>query len=406
MKKTFVSVKTPALILALIILPLMFKGCLNPISIDSCGYVVTIGVDLGKKEPYEITLELQREHSNESSQNEGGAIILSDEGNNIFEVIKKLAENIPFQLDFTRTHVFLFSEAAARAGLIDDFLKMAFDTLRIRESAIMLITHCTVRKYIGGLNANNNANLSKLQDDLMRDVEHSGHAAITNVNRFREGCMERRFDSAIPMGFYDGEIITDVKQKEKSNKGENPIEKSEKAGRIGGMKSLTCGAALFDGAVMTGMLGADDTQFMNLGKGTFKNGSISCVQKDGSVLTFTLTLNKRKVKIEMGERVKAGIDLQMDLTVQQDAELTIGKNWENGMKQILEEFIESELKRVFDKCQKCNCDALGIGRYVSKKFTNTAEWEKFDWKQAYKKARVDFNAELNLDDRYLAFLRR
>ena len=48
---------------------------------------------------------------------------------------------------------------------------------------------------------------------------------------------------------------------------------------------------------------------------------------------------------------------------------------------------------------------MGFGRDVSKKFKKTSTWEVFDWKQAYKNTDVDFNVELKLDDRYLAFLR-
>lgn len=49
---------------------------------------------------------------------------------------------------------------------------------------------------------------------------------------------------------------------------------AEKGARLGGMKGLTMCAALFDGWVMKGWLDADDTQFMNIGKGDFESGTI------------------------------------------------------------------------------------------------------------------------------------
>lgn len=60
-------------------------GCLNPVSLDNYGYVVTVGADIGQKEKYEVILELQRESSNASDENEGGAIVLSVEAENLFE---------------------------------------------------------------------------------------------------------------------------------------------------------------------------------------------------------------------------------------------------------------------------------------------------------------------------------
>lgn len=43
------------------------------------------------------------------------------------------------------------------------------------------VTHCSVREYLGGLSANNNANLSTLQDDMINDARKTGRVAVINA---------------------------------------------------------------------------------------------------------------------------------------------------------------------------------------------------------------------------------
>ena len=109
------SHKLLAIVLAaLMLLPL--SGCLNPVSLDKYGYVMTVGVDEGKVKKYEIVLVLQRESSGESVTDEGGAIILSDEGDTIFEAVNTLYQRLSYELNFSRTHLFVFGKGIAKSG--------------------------------------------------------------------------------------------------------------------------------------------------------------------------------------------------------------------------------------------------------------------------------------------------
>lgn len=84
------------------------------------------------------------------------------------------------------------------------------------------VTHCSVREYLGGLSANNNANLSTLQDDMINDARKTGRVAVINAARCFEACGGGRFDPVLPMGFYDPKVVTDTKQKNTATEGENP----------------------------------------------------------------------------------------------------------------------------------------------------------------------------------------
>lgn len=397
-KRTALSSFLSALLL--ILLPPLC-ACMHPVSVERCGYVVAIGVDEGTAKEYEITLELQRESTGEA-QDGGGSIILSCEARDIFEAVSELSSNTAYDLNFTRTHFFIVGEKLAKEGKLKDIMNMSFDVLRIRKSALMVVARCSVRDYIGGIASNNNANIAKMQDALISNVETTGETAAINLSLFLEAVNGGRLDAAAPIGYYDERIITDMKQRDSAEKGENPISDAEKGARIGGMQGLTRGCALFDGERMCGELSPAQTQFMNLVRGDYKRGTIAYPLENGEIASLLVFPNKRRIDVELGgDAPHARVTLGLNVTVERDPSNNIGKNWENGEKEKLKARLEEALKAVFEECRACSSDAMGFGKYASMNFRSTEEWEAFSWKNAYKSLYVEFRVELNLDDEYL-----
>ena len=374
---------------------------MHPVSVERCGYVVAIGVDEGTAKEYEITLELQRESTGEA-QDGGGSIILSCEARDIFEAVSELSSNTAYDLNFTRTHFFIVGEKLAKEGKLKDIMNMSFDVLRIRKSALMVVARCSVRDYIGGIASNNNANIAKMQDALISNVETTGETAAINLSLFLEAVNGGRLDAAAPIGYYDERIITDMKQRDSAEKGENPISDAEKGARIGGMQGLTRGCALFDGEMMCGELSPAQTQFMNLVRGDYKRGTIAYPLENGETASLLVFPNKRRIDVELGgDAPHARVTLGLNVTVERDPSNNIGKNWENGEREKLKAHLEEALKAVFEECRACSSDAMGFGKYASMNFRSTEEWEAFSWKNAYKSLYAEFRVELNLDDEYL-----
>lgn len=271
------------------------------------------------------------------------------------------------------------------------------------------VTHCSVREYLGGLSANNNANLSTLQDDMINDARKTGRVAVINAARCFEACSGGRFDPVLPMGFYDPKVVTDTKQKNTATEGENPLADAEKGARLGGMQGLTMCAALFDGWVMKGWLDADDTQFMNIGKGDFESGTImyDYGEPDGAERAALIAkLEKKRISVNVDGAPSAKAEYEISLTVGQDKSGRIGREWRSGMQQKLERYFETELARVFKLCRDCGCDAMGFGRYASKQFGSVESWENLNWKSIYPELDAEFIVKLTLDDEYIAETRQ
>ena len=397
------SHKLLAIVLAaLMLLPL--SGCLNPVSLDKYGYVMTVGVDEGKDKKYEIVLVLQRESSGESVTDEGGAIILSDEGDTIFEAVNTLYQRLSYELNFSRTHLFVFGKVIAKSGGMEEFFSISLDKLRIRQSAMVMVCACGVKDFLGGRGSNNEANLTKVQENLLTDEKTVGQIVITNLAKLFEACDGGRFDVAMTYGYMDDKILTDAKQKDNAVSGDNPI--ADAKDKVGGMQSYMKGAALFDGWKMVDTLSAHDTQILNIASGRFKSGSISLKADTGEQYALLAQLDDYSVSIDMDDGVNATISLTISITIEQDLTKELGSQWEKKGKKMVTEYFTDELMRIAKRCQKYKSDALGLGRAVSRKFKTVREWEDFDWKQVYPDADIEFEVDVILSDYYIAITRQ
>lgn len=399
------KLKILMLIAISIIIAVSAMGCLNPTSLEKYGYVLTVGVDEGKKKKYEITFELQRELSGEEgSENPGRVVLLSEEGDTIFEAINTIYRRTSFDLSFARTHAFVFCRKIAESGRIKDFLSMSLDKLRIRQSAIVLISDGSAKEFLGGRNANNEANATRIHESLLEGERVVGETSIMNLGALFESCDGRRFDVALTYGSVDDKIITDAKQKESASVGENPVQNPKD--KVGGMQTQMDGAALFDGWKLVGTLPGHDTQILNIASGRFENGSMMMNVSEEVQYALLIQLDEYRVETEIADNVKAEISVVLSLTISQDPTGELAKNWENRGRQLVEEYFEKELDRITKYCKKVNSDALGIGRYVSKKFKTVEEWEAFDWKKRYSETEIKFNVDVILSDVYIAITRQ
>lgn len=394
-------VRGAVLQLALLIALCTFCACLRPMSVERCGYVVAIGIDAGSEREFEITLELQRESVSEA-QTDGGSLILSCEARDVFEAVSILAANAAYDLNFTRTHLFIIGEALAREGRLGEVLNLSYDVLRIRKSALMVIARCPVRDYIGGLASNNTANVAKMQDALISNVETTGETAAINLSLFFEAVEDGRFDPVMPIGYYDESIITDMKQRDSAKKGENPIADAQKGDRIGGMQGITKGCALFDGETMCAELDEAETRLMNLVRGDYRRGTFAYPLENGKTASLLVFPNKREITVELGgEKPGAVVKLRLSITVERDPGASIVSHWEAGERERLASYLSGELERVFIKCRQAGSDAMGFGRYASMRFFSTEAWEAYGWKRVYPSLEVRFEVEPTLDDEYM-----
>lgn len=390
-----------SLLILLIVAVMSIAGCLQPVSLDEFGYVISIGIDRGESKRYCFTFMLQRELSESGTENEGGAIILSAEGDCLDDAVNAMEGNVPYTLSFSRANFFIFSRETASSDDLRDFFEISLDSLKIRPSAVIAVCEGEVSRFIGGLSSNNDANVTKLQTAVMLDAEKTGMVAIMSASRLFEATASGCFDYCAAYGKYDGEVITDMEQKKAEGEGKDPVAEAESGSRIGGLKSFMDGAAVFSGWRMTASLDREETMFLNIANGDFKNGALTLpAGKDGGLVTMLLSKRgvTRRVEIASDGTPHAYVEIKLAAGFHKKPNGVGAEELSRWLDTEAARYIENRLNDVFLKCRDNGSDAMRFGTAAVKLFRSGEEWEKYGWKNRYRSLEAEFRVSImNVD---------
>lgn len=395
--------KKLAAVSVLFALAATFSCCLEPISLDSCGYVIAIGAEKGREKRYYFTLALQRELSEPASDEGGGASILACEGDDLDEAVNEIKSNIPYTLNFSRAVFIVLSRGLAEEGGLEDVFALSFDSFKIRLSTEVVVTECGVSSFIGGLSANNDANIKSIREALKHDMEKTGMVTLMPIIRLYEAANDGCFDFCAVLGDTDEDIVTDTEQKKAENEGKDPIGDVEPGDRAGGLKSFASGTALFSGMRMTGSLDRAETLFLNMACGDLNECSLTIPFRDGGEEGgVTLRLSMLGVKREV-VRSEGGF------TAREELRLAVGvhRKPQGVSKEKLDEwletdavpFIEEGLQNVFEKCRAAGSDAMRFGTEALRLLSPDQTLDDIGWRGSLNELEAEFEVSLiNMDN--------
>ena len=231
-----------------------------------------------------------------------------------------LENRAPFTLNFSRTGYFVFGIGKALNGGLEELLSLSFDSLKIRTSAIVIVTECEAYDFIGGIASNNDANVNKLLSSLIQDRQKTGSVFFMSVGRLFESVDTGLFDYCAALADVDSSVVTDAAQKTKEAEGEDPLEDAEGGENAGGLKSFVCGTALFSGLKMTGSLTPEQTAYLNMVCGEYSNGTVTlpCISGNTCEGNVTLMLKAKGVNRRMtieGGKVHAEVVIRLETGV-------------------------------------------------------------------------------------------
>lgn len=394
---------TLVLFVCIILLFAPLAGCLGTVSLDGYGYVVTIGVDKGKDKEYFFTLALQRELGDQDTQAEGGAIALTREGSSIFDAVNGMEGGIPYSLNFSRTNFIVMSRELAESGALKEIVGTSFDSLKIRTSAVVLICEGRASEFVGGMYANNDANITKLQSALMTDKNKTGIVSFMSVSRLLEAVSGGRFDYCSAYGVYDDAVITGMSQKKAESEGENPLKDVGTGDPAGGLKSMLTGAALFSGWSMTGTLDREETMFLNIATGEFRTGVITLGHRDTLIaIQLKLVRTRKRVNVSHDLKIEASATVLLEAAVHLKDESISSEEADAFITETLPRIIEDKLNAAFEKCRDASCDAMRFGTEASKCFRTVTAWEDFCWKERYPYIEPRFFVTVRNVDKYIS----
>ncbi len=388
-------IKAHSLFISLLIM-LSFSGCIKYVALDEYGYVMTIGVDEGETYDYRFCFIVQVEGAKGESDAEN--VVLSAEGDNIYDAVTTIEVSVPYLLNFGRTNYILFSKSVAQSGYIVGFIDESVKNLGVRRSTKLMVTLDECIDYCMGVISKDYPNTSKRQYSILREYTSEGITPITNIASFTQNVLARRADSIVTLGATDDSIANEEITGSSQENGIDPFDTTDGVKRTGGLRSYYMGCAVFDGGIMTGVLNGRDTEIMLMAKGNFSSGRLSFDNGGNNMVLLLKSGGEPRVNLTLGENPYVNMEIKLQCSIESGGEDMGYDEWNQNVKPMIEDYLKSELERVFYRCRELNSDAFGLGRYAVLQFTDTEEWENYDWKSKYAQLEAEFAVELYIEN--------
>lgn len=382
-----------ALFLALLILS-QSAGCLRGESLDRYGYVMGLGVDLGETLPYKLTLMLQKQDVSSDAQKNGGFALVTAECRSLFEAIETISSSLPYQLDFARMALMVLSQdVASDPKAMEGIFDISLPRLRIRYNIHLFVSLPSAYETLKGFENELDPNLSKMQMNFVNYSEKTGLAPMTNVSLFREASDSKTYDVLMPLCGVTGELTTRQPQ---DSVGTSEYEYI--AGRLlieSEMKTALAGSAIFSGGKMVGILDGRHTQHVLMATGQFREGRYRMPGPDGRQIELHLQAKGAPKRwITLSGKPHAHTEIKLTADIEQPE-----SGFELPPEQLEEwigENIQAEFDALFTSCRDLSADVFGFGKLAITQFTSAADWEAYEWMQAYQGMTASFAVRVEL----------
>lgn len=416
--------------IVLIALILCMSGCFNPRDLDRHAYVLSIGLDKGENKKYYVSFLIQKDAVTESGSMEDAATVLAAEADSIYEAIESVQSINPQTLSFTRANTIDVSCEVAAEGLIDEFFRFEFDSIKLRDSVLLVIIDGNVNEFLEVVRKSSSISIAKLQIGVLELYKRTSTVAYANASLFHQHCVNGTGDQPLTFGYVNERILNELERQESQGQQEQQSggmsdeaasalldeqTKAESGGESGGNSQsrdkddldllrgtklmgstpiTMAGAALFDGMRLVGLLTPKQAQFLSLGRGEFGAGSL-WLERDGN---NSIELDIKRIKkhsVELTASDKPQINVTMELKINYEKAYT--GLLSDDIRAEIEDEIEHELNAIFEFSRDLGSDAFCFGRYAVKQFATLEKWKAYDWKTRFRNATANFNVVLMVE---------
>ena len=391
------------------ILIFSLSGCYSVQSIDDLAYVVALGIDLGKNNNLELTVQLTFPNSADSSSSSGEAaptIINSVECSSINSGISLLNSYVSKEINLSHCKVLIFSEAIASRGIGSEIYTLS-NQVEIRPDCNVIISKSSAKQYITNSKPELENLVVKYYELTPYSNEYTGHITNATISDFFNALSANYGDPVAILGngnklsITPSNVTVNPEQEFNIVAGENPLVEYER-------KSENLGLAVFKQSKLVGELTAFENLLHLILTNQFESSVISIDNpyKENSAIDIALYFHKNtkinaklvngspyvKSTIYLNARLLSVDKISESLTPEkiEELELLINSYLENA-------FLDYQYKtaKVFE------ADIDNVGKNLIKNFKNDNEWNNYNWPSNYKNTFFDVDVKTNIKSSFL-----
>lgn len=380
-------------IMLILSIPLL-SGCWNQRELTDLAFVVGMGVDKGKNEKYEVSLQVVIPGNVAAGQTGAGGqgvpvVVTHTSGNNINEAIRKATKSFSRRPYFAHTNLFVISEAVAKDGVLD-----LLDTLdrdpEFRTSAGVLIVKGTkALNLLSTLSVLDKIPVAKVVKNLEATEKLLGQNAKVTIDDLISAIVSDGREPAVSGIFLSG-----------NPKGGRTMNYTQST--ILKMQSVMNGIALFRKGKLVGWLDHYNARGAMWVMGKVNNTAVNVnLQGKKEAVSYIAMRNKTKVTAKVRNKkpiIHVFIETEGNLN-ELDVPIDLNHLEEfQKMERKISGQIKKETVAAIAIAQKNKSDIFGFGEKVHRKDPKL-------WK-AYKKNWGDHFASLEVDVQVKTYIRR
>ena len=370
-------------------------GCIKPVPLESYGYVIAVAFDSGKQLDYNVTFMVQKPSSGSEGAKEKGFVLLSAEGDSLYEAIQTVASRTPMALNFARTAFMVFSLPllTAEPDALKKLTDVSFPGLKIRYNVHLIVSLTDAKETLMGLENDFDASPAKLQTNFVSYADETGWIPIANLTLLNEAVGGKTFDLAVPLMGVSGE---------ENLRAVGDAVGGSRYAYIGGrmlvetkMKTGLAGAAILNGDRVAGLIDGGHVQLLLMANGSFRSGRMRIPLPDGGALSVLL---KQKKKPKRTLTLTNPASAEVEIYLNADVELP-HSNLEYSpeeLEKIIADGIAAAYPPLYETCRMLEADVFSFGKIAVTKFPTAAAWEEYDWPRAYKTLSASFTVQVEL----------
>lgn len=363
---------------------LTLTGCWNSRELNTLGIVGLIGFDI---EEDKIKISVETFDPSAPKDGSEGKLVnvnyIQSTGTSIFDTIRNITVQYDRKLFFPHIKFYIFSEKAARKGLIDyiDWYQRDHEP---RLTPIILVAKGTTAEDIMGIHSGISSTPSDYLEKLISLKGANSKVQGVNVLQFLKAYYSKGINPVT--GIISKENISFLKN---NKSGSTAVINAE-------------GAAVFKKGALVGFLNGDETRGLNFTTNKVKSGIVTFDNIENNSFT-SLEIIKAKSKNSV-EIVEDKVTLEVNTNViGMIGEETMSLDLKsidtiNSLEEKLSNVVKKEIENSIKKVQReYKSDIFGFGNIVHKKYPNKWRTMKKDWDSIFSNATIKVNVKVAIN---------
>lgn len=391
-------------IVVIVLLIVCFASCKDAQEPETLGYVVAIGIDAPADGETGNIITIQFANpgnisggSSESGGNGGEESIenITVPAPDIYSAVNIANHIISKKFVLSHTKLIVFSDETAKKG-VKDFLDTINRNSDIRPNIYFAVSRTTAKEFLEAVDPKTEVNPVRYYTMIFEN-DYSGFIPQNMGQDFYLFYDSDERSTVMPLCSVVG------RENEKAaSENYQYKEKDYTAGEIPATNSSieVAGMAIFKRDTKISEAGDIKTEIYNILTGEYQSSFASYRYSGTPGMPVTvMQMQKKKPRISVDTSAK---EPEINVTVFLEADISsaaAGSGIENGLESFSRE-AASEIKRqaetFFEETRELGADIFGFGSYAKRNFKTVGDFEKYNWHESYKKAKIRVNVEFSV----------